>query len=137
MPILFSIPLWHWFAKWSLLVKFKMWGDLNSVIRLPLCIFNLSIWKSFCMVGQHQNDHFDVVLQTMQKDHDAWFRKDLALMPKVGIMMFWSKMTICHLWLFLFFPFIFLSISLFVFEPKFVVLGSKSLHTIKHTFTQN
>ena len=30
----------------------------------------------------------------MQKDQRVQFRKDLTLMPKVGIMLIWSKMTI-------------------------------------------
>ena len=57
------------------------------------------------MIGQDQNDHFDMVLQSMQKDLGAWFRKILAMMPKVGIMMKWSKMTICKIWLSLYFSF--------------------------------
>ena len=59
------------------------------------------------MVGQHQHDHFDMVLQTMQKDHDAWFGKELLLMPKVGIMIQKSKMTICTLFIDFYFYFLF------------------------------
>ena len=66
------------------------------------------------MVGQHQNDHLDVVLQFMQKDQNVWFRKNLILMPKVGIMVIWSKMTICSQVVIFFF--IFLSIALFPFD---------------------
>ena len=79
--------------------------DLNSDKRLPLWTFIPSIWKSLCMIGQHQNDHFDMVLQTMQKDHDARFSNKLPQMLKVGIRVIWSKMTICKIWLSLYFSF--------------------------------
>ena len=84
-----------------------MWFNLIYACRLPLGIFIVSIWESFCKVGQPQNDHFDVVLQSMQKDHGAWFKKNLPQMLKVGIRLTWSKMTICKLWLFLFYLFYF------------------------------
>ena len=57
--------------KGRVLVKIKFEFDLNSVKRFPLCIFIISTRKGFCMVGQHQYDHFDMVLQTMQKYHGA------------------------------------------------------------------
>ena len=57
------------------------------------------------MVGQHQVDHFDMVLQTMQKYHGALFGKELLLMPKVGIRITILEMTICtsmHIFIFSF-----------------------------------
>ena len=35
-----------------------------------------------------------MLLQTMQKDQEVWFRKSLVWMLKVGIMIIMSKMTI-------------------------------------------
>ena len=70
------------------LVKFKFEVDLNSVNRLPLCIFIISIWECFCMVGQHQNDDFNVVLQTMQKYHDAHFEHQCQNFSKPNFLNF-------------------------------------------------
>ena len=74
--------------------KFKMRGDLNSVLTLPLCIFNIRVWEQFCRVDKPQNDHHDMFLQSMWIDQKVWFGKDLILMPKVGIRLIWSKVTI-------------------------------------------
>ena len=51
---------------------------------MPLCILIKSIWKTFCMVGQHQDDHFDVVLQSMQKYHGALVWKFITMDAKSG-----------------------------------------------------
>ena len=83
------------------------------------------------MIGQHQNDHFDMVLQSMQQDHDAWFRNQLLQMLKVGIKLTWSKMTISYLGYFYIFLCIFFSIVLFVSGPKIIVFGFKVIHTIQ------
>ena len=47
------------------------------------------------MIGQDKNDHLDMVLQSMQENHGSRFRKELLLMPKVGIMIIIPEMTIC------------------------------------------
>ena len=56
------------------LLKITCGLDLISVNTFPLCIFIISTWEGSCMIGQYQNDHFDMVLQTMQEDHGARFR---------------------------------------------------------------
>ena len=91
--------------------KNAKWESINRIKIIHFWDFIISIWLGFCMVGQPQNDHFDMVLQSMQKDHGAWFRNQLPQMLKVGIRMFWSKMTICICG---YFYFLFLFLFLFV-----------------------
>jgi len=57
------------------------------------------------MIGQHQNDHFDMVLQHMQKYYGAWFKKNFPQGSKVVIRLTWSKMTIAQIWLSFYFSF--------------------------------
>ena len=85
--------------------------DLNSAIILPLWAFIKISWEGLCMIGQDQNDHLDMILLSVQKDHGASFRNWLLLMPKVVIRSTWSKMTICNLARFLNFLFGFLWFS--------------------------
>ena len=94
MPIMFDTPSNFGLQKENDLLKITSGCDLNSDIRLPLWTFIKIIWHSFCMVGQYQVDHLDMVLQGMQKYHGARFRNLLPLMLKVGIRLTWSKMTI-------------------------------------------
>ena len=77
------------------LVKIPKIEDLNSVNTFSLCILIKISWECFCMIGQDQNDHLDMVLQSMQQHHGARFRKELLLMPKVGIVIIIPEMTIC------------------------------------------
>ena len=93
------------------LLKFTSGGNLISDIRLPLWAFIKIIWESLCMIGQDQNDHLDMVLQSIQKYHGARFRNLLLLMLKVGIRLTWSNLTICNIWLSFYFLFGFLWFS--------------------------
>ena len=134
--------------KWQSINRIKItpkMEDLNSVYRLLLWIFIISIWTCFCKVGQHQNDHFDVVLQTMQKDQGVWFRNKLPQMLKVGIMITWSKMTIsicCHFYFSFYFPFhcfVFLWTWVYCFGFKVISHTSNKhpLINIMHTILKN
>ena len=77
--------------KENVLLKITKWGDLYSDITLPLWAFIKIRWEGLCMIGQDQNDHLDMVLQTVQENHDARFRNWLLLMPKVVIRSTWSN----------------------------------------------
>lgn len=68
------------------------------------------------MVGQHQNDHFDMPLQSMQKGQKVGFRVWLPLVLKVSLMIQKSKMTIACMVLFFFFFLIF-------FHSVSIILG--------------
>ena len=48
--------------------KFIFDVDLNFDCGCPLCIILISNWEGSCKMGQNQNDHLDIVLQTMQND---------------------------------------------------------------------
>ena len=85
------------------LIKIPKVGDLKSDKTFRLWQIIPSSSKQTSKVGKHQTTYFHVLLKVMQKVQRVWFRKEVALMPKVGIMLTWSKMTICILWLFLFF----------------------------------
>ena len=82
-----GISEWPWLAKWRWFGEIQFGVDLVSVLGLPLGMLVLRICKCLFKVGQHQNDHFDVFLQTMQKDQEVWFRKSLVWMLKVVIML--------------------------------------------------
>ena len=68
-----------------------------------------------------------MILQTKQKGLGFQFRKTSALVSKVGIMLTWSKMTICHfgLFLFSFFLFLFCSVSAILCLSMFENLPNK------------
>ena len=106
-PSIFILP--KRFDLWKIIFE----GDLNFACRCPLCTSIISIVKGFWKIGQNQNDHLDVLWQTRQKDLEVWFRKDSALVSKVGIRLTWSNMTICHFGYF-YFSFLFLFCSVCV-----------------------
>ena len=66
------------------LLKFTKWYDLNSDITLPLWAFIKIRWEGLCMIGQDHNDHLDMVLQGVQKDHGARFEKWVATDAQSG-----------------------------------------------------
>ena len=79
------------------LLKITKWCYLNADIRLPLCSSFKITRSGFCINGQYQNGHLDMVLQNVQKHHDARFTDLLLMMLKVSITLIWSKSTICNI----------------------------------------
>ena len=71
--------------------------DLVFDIGLLFWNFIQSIWKNICKDGKLQNGHCDMVLNSMQEDYGAQFRKEWELLLKEGIRMFWSNLTICQM----------------------------------------
>ena len=75
VPNLYDTHQCPWFAKRKRFDEIQNVGDLVSVHILPLWIFIKIIWEQFCMIGKLQNDHYDLVLQTMQTYPGAKFGK--------------------------------------------------------------
>ena len=109
------------------LLKIPKWGDLYSDKTFWLWQIIPSSRKQTSKVGKYQTTYFHVLLKVMQKVQRVWFRKEVALMPKVGIMLTWSKMTICKIWLSLYFSFWF---SLIQWVGKWVRKCFQTLHTM-------
>ena len=62
------------------------------------------------MIGKLQDDHLDVLLETMQKDQRVWFIKNSVWMLKGGIRLIMSDLTIITcvmIFIFLFYFYLF------------------------------
>ena len=119
------------FQKENVLLKFTKWGDLKSDITLPLWHFILSSRKQTSKVGKHQTTYFQVLWKVVQKVQRVWFRKIVALMSKVGIILIWSKLTIAIVNIFIL-PFLFLFGSV-----MFVLSLAMFAHILNNTSHDN
>ena len=119
------------FQKENVLLKNIKWGDLYSDITLPLWHFILSSRKESSKVSKHQATYFHVLWKVVQKVQRVWFRKIVALMSKVGIILIWSKLTIAIVNIFIL-PFLFLFGSV-----MFVLSLAKFAHILNNTSHDN
>ena len=123
-----SLPVFLLCQKELICENFICGFDLFCACRCPLGILKISNIKGSCKFGKYQNDHLDVLLQTKQKGLGFWFRKTSALWSKEGIMLTWSKMTICIFDFFYFsFLFLFCSVSAFWCLAMFENIPNKNI----------